>query len=93
MRNSIAIRLAAMSAAAALVAFALLGGALHRVRRASWRATSRHRSMAGWRTWPTCSSMGVPSASAIASATSSTMLGAADPRTRSWLASDDPAFR
>ena len=31
MRNSIAIRLAAMFAAAALVAFALLGGALHRV--------------------------------------------------------------
>jgi two-component system heavy metal sensor histidine kinase CusS len=93
MRNSIAIRLAAMFAAAALVAFALLGGALHRVlsgelaRHQQAQIDGRLEDMAYMLEHGRAAGLGERIRDKLDT------LGAADPRTRSWLASDDPAFR
>jgi two-component system heavy metal sensor histidine kinase CusS len=93
MRNSIAIRLAAMFAAAALVAFALLGGALHRVlsgelaRHQQAQIDGRLEDMAYMLEHGRAAGLGERIRDKLDT------LGAADPRTRSWLASEDPAFR
>ena len=93
MRNSIATRLALMFAAAALVGFALLGGALHRVlsnelaHHQQAQIDARLEDMSYMLQHGRAPNLGERIRDKLDT------LGTADPRTRSWMWSEDPAFR
>jgi two-component system, OmpR family, heavy metal sensor histidine kinase CusS len=93
MRNSIAIRLALMFAAAALAGFAMLGTALHHVlaneleRHQQEQISARLEDMAYMLQHSRAVNLGDRIRDKLDT------LGADDPRTRSWLWSEDPAFR
>ena len=92
MRNSIATRLALMFAPRALVAFALIGVALHRVLSTSSRTTSRQKTKPARRHAYMLQHGRAPNLGERIRDKMDT-LGAADPRTRSWMLSEDLAFR
>ncbi|HEY2255034.1 MAG TPA: heavy metal sensor histidine kinase [Variovorax sp.] len=93
MRKSIAIRLALMFAAAALAGFAMLGTALHHVlsneldRHQQEQISARLEDMAYMLQHSRAVNLGDRIRDKLDT------LGADDPRTRSWLWSEDPAFR
>ena len=93
MRNSIATRLALMFAASALVGFALLGGALHRVlsnelaHHQQTEIEARLEDMSYMLQHGRAPNLGERIRDKLDT------LGAADPRTRSWMWSEDLAFR
>ncbi|MGJ7508758.1 heavy metal sensor histidine kinase [Variovorax sp. GT1P44] len=93
MKNSIAIRLALMFAIAALAGFALLGGALHRVlsnelaRHQQEQIDARLEDMAYMLQHGRAPNLGERIRDKLDT------LNSADARTRSWMWSEDPAFR
>lgn len=93
MKNSIATRLALMFAGAALVGFALLGGALHRVlsselaRHQQAQIDARLEDMSYMLQHGRAVNLGERIREKLDT------LSADDPRTRSWIWSEDPAFR
>jgi len=93
MKNSIATRLALMFAAAALVVFALLGGALHRVlsnelaHHQQAEIDARLEDMSYMLQHGRAPNLGERIRDKLGT------LSTADPRTRSWMWSEDPAFR
>lgn len=93
MRNSIAVRLALMFAAAAMLVFALVGGALHHVlakelvRHQQEQIDARLEDMSYMLEHGRAVNLGERIREKLDT------LGSADPRTRSWMWSEDPAFR
>lgn len=93
MRNSIAVRLALMFAAAALAGFAVLGGALHHVLSKEFENHQREQldarleDMAYMLQHSRASNLGERIRDKLDT------LVTDDSRTRSWLWSDDPSFR
>jgi len=93
MKNSIAVRLALMFAAAAMVGFALVGGALHRVlanelmRHQQEQIDGRLEDISYMLQHGRTPNLGERIGDKLET------LNAADPRTRSWMWSENPAFR
>ncbi|WP_431275147.1 heavy metal sensor histidine kinase [Variovorax ureilyticus] len=93
MRNSIATRLALMFAAAALAGFALLGFALHQVlagelaRHQQAQIDARLEDISYMLQHGRAPNLGERIRDKLDT------LGAADPRTRTWMWSEDPAYR
>ncbi|VTU19816.1 Sensor kinase CusS [Variovorax sp. SRS16] len=93
MKNSIAIRLALMFAAAALMGFALVGGALHHVlsrelaRHQQEQIDARLEDMSYMLQHGRATNLGERIQEKLET------LSAADTRTRSWMWSADPAYR
>ncbi|MEJ8826488.1 heavy metal sensor histidine kinase [Variovorax humicola] len=93
MKKSIAVRLALMFAAAALVGFALIGGALHRVlageleRHQQGQISARLEDMSYMLQHGRAVDLGQRIQEKLDT------LGAADTHTRSWMWSEDPSYR
>jgi len=93
MKNSIAVRLALMFAAAAMAGFALVGASLHRVlahelvRHQEEQIDARLEDMAYILQHGRAAKLGERMREKLET------LGSADSRTRFWMWSEDPAFR
>ena len=93
MKNSIAVRLALMFAAAAMVGFALIGASLHRVlahellRHQQEQIDARLEDISYMLQHGRAPKLGERIGEKLET------LNTADPRTRSWMWSEDPAFR
>jgi two-component system, OmpR family, heavy metal sensor histidine kinase CusS len=93
MRNSIAVRIALMFAAAALLGFALLGAALHRVLASELERHQREQISARLDDMSYMLQHGRAANLGERIRDKLDTLGADDRRTRSWLWSEDPAFQ